>query len=173
VDVQKDLSGEAKVLASLTGKQREVLDLLIEHKTSKEIGRRLGISPHTVDQRIQFAKDKLGARTRNEAAAAYRRLREICEQTTYGNSGVAEPAPLADENRGARGSLPASSKQGRFRSRREEVPEADFLVGPEMFDGRHGTLLRLGAIFAIALCLVLVALGGVAMFTQLSQLMAS
>ena len=44
------------VLAGLTAKQREVLDLLIEHKTSMEIARRLGISPHTVDQRIQFAK---------------------------------------------------------------------------------------------------------------------
>ena len=36
-------------LAGLTAKQREVLDLLIEHKTSKEIARELGISPHTVD----------------------------------------------------------------------------------------------------------------------------
>src|SRR6478752_3465006 len=54
------------MLAGLTAKQREVLDLLIEHKTSKEIARELGISPHTVDQRIQFAKEKLGASSRSE-----------------------------------------------------------------------------------------------------------
>jgi len=79
---------------------------------------------------------------------------------------------MADERPGPQGSLPGSSSQRRFRSRRRDGPEADFQVGPEPFDGRHGTLLRLGAIFAIALFLVLVALGGVAIFTQLSQLMA-
>ncbi len=76
------------VLAGLTAKQRQVLDLLIEHKTSKEIARQLGISPHTVDQRIQFAKEKLGAASRNEAAAAYRNLvalsgRVTCRRIPY------------------------------------------------------------------------------------------
>lgn len=42
-------SAGADLLDQLTAKQREVLDLLIEHKTSKEISRQLGISPHTVD----------------------------------------------------------------------------------------------------------------------------
>jgi hypothetical protein len=60
-----------------------VLDLLIEHKTSKEIARELGISPHTVDQRIQFAKEKLGANSRSEVAQLYRQLVEICGQLTY------------------------------------------------------------------------------------------
>lgn len=43
-------------LVELTAKQREVLDLLIQHMTSKEISRQLGISPHTVDQRIMLAR---------------------------------------------------------------------------------------------------------------------
>lgn len=34
-------------LDALTEKQREVLELLMEHKTSKEISRLIGISPHT------------------------------------------------------------------------------------------------------------------------------
>ena len=82
-------------LSGLTDKQREVLDLLIEHKTSKEIARLLGISPHTVDQRIFFAKEKLGAASRNEAAAAYRRLVDVSGRTTYENSRIAAPAATA------------------------------------------------------------------------------
>jgi DNA-binding CsgD family transcriptional regulator len=163
---------DGAALAGLTGRQRQVLDLLIEHKSSKDIGRLLGISPHTVDQRLRFAREKLGARTRSEAAVAYRRLLEACGETTYGYSRIAADRPMPDESSGPQGSLPGSSPFQRFRSRRRHEPEADYQVGPELFGGRHGTLLRLGAIFAIALFLVLVALGGVAMFMELSQAMA-
>src|SRR6188768_4307779 len=77
------------MLAGLTAKQREVLDLLIEHKTSKEIARALGISPHTVDQRIFFAREKLGVTSRGEVAVAYRRLVGVSGRTTYGKTGIA------------------------------------------------------------------------------------
>ena len=56
----------------LTEKQRACLDLLIEHKTSKEIARLLDISKHTVDQRLNLARDTLGAQDRNESAFIYR-----------------------------------------------------------------------------------------------------
>jgi hypothetical protein len=42
--------------------------LVAEHRSSKEIGRHLGISPHTVDQRIRFALKTLGVRDRIEAS---------------------------------------------------------------------------------------------------------
>ena len=159
-------------LGELTDKQREVLDLLIQHKTSKEIARRLSISPHTVDQRIQFAKEKLGANSRSEAAVTYRRLLETYGHVTYDESGIADADPMADQADGPQGPLPVSSLRQRFRSRPSHGPEADFQVVPELFDGRFGTLLRLGTIFAIALFLVLVVLGGLAMFAELSDLMA-
>lgn len=56
-NIQQQVLDSRTGLQGLTRKQRQVLDLLIEHKTSKEIARRLSISPHTVDQRTQFAKD--------------------------------------------------------------------------------------------------------------------
>src|SRR5690242_15958530 len=93
------LEGEI-ALVELTAKQREVMDLLIQHKTSKEIARRLSISPHTVDQRIQFAKEKLGANTRSEAAVAYRRLVETYGQLTYDESGIADPDETNDQEGG-------------------------------------------------------------------------
>jgi DNA-binding CsgD family transcriptional regulator len=139
-----------RLLAELTCKQRQVLDLLLEHKTSKEIARELGISPHTVDQRVQFAREKLGTRTRGEAAVAYRRLLETCGQLTYENSRIV-PHDAASE--GAAGA-------------------GDGLSLPRLFEGRHGTLMRLGAIVAIAVLLVLLVLAALALFEQLSQLLA-
>ena len=160
------------VIASLTAKQREVLDLLLEHKTSKEIARRLDISPYTVDQRINFAKDKLGARTRGEVAVAYRQLVESCGQSAYGNSGIGEPAIVGDGSDGAQFPLPESAPPEPVSPDGVPKPEADFSVVPELFDGRYGTLVRLGAIFLIAVMLVLVILGGLAIFTQLSTMLA-
>jgi len=165
------LEGEI-ALAELTAKQRQVMDLLIQHKTSKEIARRLNISPHTVDQRIQFAKEKLGAATRSEAAVTYRRLVETYGQMTYDESGIADPDEPVDEGGGPQGPLPVPSLRQRFRSRPLHGPEADFQVVPELFDGRYGTFIRLGAIFAIAVFLVVIVLGGLAIFNQLSELMA-
>lgn len=161
------------LLAELTAKQREVLDLLIEHKTSKEIARLLRISPHTVDQRIQLARDKLGARSRNEVAALYRRLVETYGQMTYGNSYLAFAGPAGDTDVGTQGPFPECSHRDGLRS--ASVPpgaEADYPVVPELFEGRYGTLVRLGAIIAIAVFLVFLVLGGLAIFSQLSELMA-
>jgi DNA-binding CsgD family transcriptional regulator len=172
VNIQHELLEPQAALGELTDKQRQVLDLLLEHKTSKEIARRLRISPHTVDQRIQFAKDKLGARTRSEAAVLYRRLLETCEQLTYEPLGIADAPLPGDQRTGPQGPLPVASLRQRFRSRPEDGPEADFRVVPELFDGRYGTLVRTGAIFSIALFLVLIVLGGLAMFQELSRLFA-
>jgi len=162
------------MLAGLTAKQREVLDLLIEHKTSKEIARELGISPHTVDQRIQFAKEKLGAGSRSEVALLYRRLVEICGQLTYENSGIAVSPEVADGGPGTQaGPLSALRRRERTWSDQPRETEADYPVVPELFEGRYGTLIRLGAIIAIAVFLVILVLGGLAIFSQLSEMMAA
>jgi len=55
-------------VARLSSGQIEVLLLVDLHHSSKEIAARLGISPHTVDQRIRGALDKLGVDRRGEAA---------------------------------------------------------------------------------------------------------
>jgi DNA-binding CsgD family transcriptional regulator len=162
------------MLAGLTAKQREVLDLLIQHKTSKEIARDLGISPHTVDQRIQFAKEKLGATSRSEVALLYRRLVEICGQLTYENSGIADLPEAAESGPGTQaGPLSALRLRERTYPDQPRETERDYPVVPELFEGRYGTLIRLGAIIAIAMFLVLLVLGGLAMFSQLSEIMAA
>jgi DNA-binding CsgD family transcriptional regulator len=167
---QRDLRGP-RSLASLTEKQREVLDLLLEHKTSKQIARQLRISPHTVDQRIQFAKYKLGARTRSEAAVAYRRLLETCERMTYENLGLAPERSDEDDTGEANASIEELSPPNWTGSDSGREVAADYQVGQGMFDGRHGTLVRLGAIIAIAVLIVLLVSGALATLVQLSQLM--
>ena len=59
---------ESETPASLSGRQIEVLKLVATGKTSKQIGRELGISPSTVDNHIRAAADRLGATSRQEAA---------------------------------------------------------------------------------------------------------
>jgi len=161
-------------LGGLTEKQREVLDLLIEHKTSKEIGRLLGISPHTVDQRIFFAKEKLGAASRNEAAVAYRRLVGISGRTTYEDSHIARSGRTGEGVSGLlAGQVLAFTRPELSKPEGPVLAELDFRVVPEWFDGRYGTLVRMSAIIVIAVCLVILVLGGLAIFSQLSEMMAS
>ena len=55
-------------VARLSQGQIECLLLVDRHHNSKEIAALLGISPHTVDQRIRGALEKLGVERRGEAA---------------------------------------------------------------------------------------------------------
>ena len=58
----------AERIARLTPGQRLCLSLVAKHLSSKEIAKRLGISPHTVDQRIRLALRTLKVSNRKEAA---------------------------------------------------------------------------------------------------------
>ena len=158
----------------LTAKQREVLDLLIEHKTSKEIARLLGISPHTVDQRIFFAREKLGVSSRGEVAVAYRRLVGVSGRPTYQNSGIAVSAPTPQRTPGSlAGQMLGLRSPELARPDGTALAELDYRVVPELFDGRYGTLIRLSAIIASAVCLIIIVLGGLAIFSQLSEMLAT
>lgn len=55
-------------VAKLTEAQRDCLRRVLRHQTSKDIARDLGVSPHTVDQRLRVAARTLGVATRVEAA---------------------------------------------------------------------------------------------------------
>jgi DNA-binding CsgD family transcriptional regulator len=55
----------------LTDGQKECLRLVDQLFTSKEIARKLGISPFTVDQRLDTARIKLNAANRKEAAKIF------------------------------------------------------------------------------------------------------
>jgi DNA-binding CsgD family transcriptional regulator len=61
----------APALPELTEGQKACLRLVDDHHTSKEIARKLGISPFTVDQRLDAARRKLKAASRKDAAKLF------------------------------------------------------------------------------------------------------
>jgi RNA polymerase sigma factor (sigma-70 family) len=63
----------ARALASLTAREREVLDLVIQGHHNREVGERLGISPRTVEVHKARLMTKLGARTLSDLMRITRR----------------------------------------------------------------------------------------------------
>lgn len=59
-------------LPQLTKKQREVLALVADNRTSKEIAGLLGVSESAVNQRIEIVRARLGGLPRGELARLYR-----------------------------------------------------------------------------------------------------
>ena len=165
-------------LGELTLKQRAVLDLLVAHKTSKEIARILGISPHTVDQRIAAARRKFGVETRNELAGVYAEisgrlsLPPVYEKPVYQSSQVSNVAQSKQSNRGsdANEDLVASDPESRFLESVEGEP-IRYRVVPEIFEGPQGYFWRFAAIVALALLMSITVLIGFAIFDQLSRLL--
>lgn len=149
------------------------MDLLIQRKTSKEIARELRISPHTVDQRIALAKEKLGAKTRNEAAVVYQRLSGICQQSIYEAPHIAPDDASAhsgsqvDDPMDGNPNEPLSNEIDRGD---EEI--SDYRVGPELLHGPNGTFWRVALVVAFAFAILLLGLIGIAVFSALSDLMS-
>ncbi|WP_339826754.1 helix-turn-helix transcriptional regulator [uncultured Parasphingorhabdus sp.] len=59
------------VTERLNDGQRDCLRLVLAHHNSKEIARKLGVSPHTVDQRLRTAIRILEVQSRFEAARKF------------------------------------------------------------------------------------------------------
>jgi DNA-binding CsgD family transcriptional regulator len=64
-----DPADAAELASTLTPREREVLALLVEGASNKEIARALALSVHTVKFHIASLTEKLGARSRVEAVA--------------------------------------------------------------------------------------------------------
>ena len=170
-------SPPSRTLRRLTAKQRAVLDLLILHKTSKEIARDLEISHYTVDQRITAARKKLGVTSRNELAVAYRKIRDasqkLSHKAAYQSPHVELPAGHRDEVSGASGNLDRSPDDpGSINSESGVLTEINFRVAPEIIEGRYGVYFRLAAMGLLTIMMLVIALGGLAAFGQLSDLMS-
>jgi len=144
-----------RLLAGLTAKQIEVLDLLLQHQTTKEMARNLDLAPSTVDQRIGAVREKWETIDRKATA---RRYAEILAAIEEGQGAppiardTAEPDDIADA--GANWSAP--------KGRRLEI---------ERLDRHLGNLGRVAliAFIAVAIAMLLATTLGVA--NALEQLM--
>ena len=157
----------------LTDKQIAVLDLLVQHRTSKEIARELGISPHTVEQRLNGAKHKLGVTRRGDLANAWLRAKALCEKPVYEEIRITPNAlPLSEQAQpGERTDLIVPAPAQASLPAAETASQPVNLV-PAVLTGRNGALMRITAVFAIAAGMTMVCIGGLAVLEQLSRLVA-
>ena len=92
-------------LARLSDGQRACLVFVDQHLSSKEIALKLGISPHTVDQRVRQALQILGVERRGEAArmvaAALRANRNPAYQRLIHQPPYIDEAPAPGHQDGA------------------------------------------------------------------------
>ena len=63
----------ADAIRSLTVREQEVLALVADGRTNRDIGLALFIEPRTVEKHVEHIRAKLGARSRTEAAAKWAR----------------------------------------------------------------------------------------------------
>ncbi len=108
---------------TLSDGQQDCLRLVLAHLNSKEIGRELGISPHTVDQRLRRSMRVLGANTRFEAA---RKFAELEGSSTY--------QPLIYQSSDVE-SLNESARLGLSTSQEKEVQDQLISQHPNFEDG--------------------------------------
>lgn len=71
---------KTNIIGELSPKQIEVLDLILDRRTNKEIAVLLNISASAVEQRLQSARRKLGAVGRADLARAYEAALKACQK---------------------------------------------------------------------------------------------
>lgn len=106
-------------VTQLTQPQIDVLTRVAQFKSSKQIARELGISHHTVDQRIRSVIEKMGVETRADAARAFIEARDnkdlahdgICGTLAYQMPELDIPLFLADQKLSSGEWNPADDRQ--------------------------------------------------------------
>lgn len=87
----------AERIAKLSEGQLDCLRLVDHHLSSKEIAVELGISPHTVDQRIRQALQILGVDRRTQAARLVSQYSEPYQRLIHQPPYIEAPAAPGDE----------------------------------------------------------------------------
>ncbi|TCM17916.1 regulatory LuxR family protein [Novosphingobium sp. PhB165] len=168
-----DIAQARAMLDSLTGKQVEVLDRLVLHRTTKEIARELTIAPNTVDQRITAVRDKWGTINRKDTARLYGRLVELCGKPPYEFSRVDDGDEQADETDQ---DLPVDPvfvlSDARPLTRHPDWTgmQPSGLAGLEAFDARFGRAGRLAAVIVLALMMALTLAAALSIAATLGRL---
>lgn len=150
---------QTATLDGLTDKQKEVLSLVAEGMTSKEIARKLGISESAVNQRIEVIRQRLGGLPRSQIARLYRRMSTVLITVPPSNPVTGKSIHLIPDDLDGQHSEPEGSEVS------TTLSQASNVVGSQPFvevrknlssalDGPSGRWIR----FAIACgCLFLIA----------------
>jgi len=162
--------------ARLTPKQHEVLRLVAENRTSKEIAWDLGISESAVNQRIEGVRSRTGSPPRAELARTYRlylyELQAACSPLPDKNFQLSDGADTAastgqDERLDQFGLADALT----FNVAAPWQAERRLRIVPEVLDGANAGLSRTAAMVAIALGMLLLAMVGLGVVRALSDML--
>lgn len=150
----------------LTAKQKAALDLLANHRTSKEIAHTLGVSETSVNRRIEVVKLRLGGITRQELARRYNlwlaakrsagtetpeNSQSSCVETTGDILQLAEsPEPEERPDRDSVASETAFEDPVAMSIEAPWKERSEPRIVPRVLDGDNATLTR-GATIAILL----------------------
>ncbi|WP_296680932.1 helix-turn-helix transcriptional regulator [Novosphingobium sp.] len=105
-----DVVEQTSALDGLTDKQKEVLALVADGMTSKEIARKLYISESAVNQRIEVVRQRLGGMPRTHIARLYRRMNTVVLTVPSSNSVTGNSIQLMSEGYDGQLSEPKGSQ---------------------------------------------------------------
>lgn len=157
-------------MKELTAKQEEAINYVSLGLETKDIALKLGVSPATIDQRVEGARRKLGGRNRKEAARLYIASKNMSQRPIYAPLDVAESIALT-----------ASSSAPRDKLRFEDAIFDDRALWdrnglwrrPHIAPKDLGKASRLLVILAMAVFLLLIAGEGVQFAKTLGLLFQS
>lgn len=162
-------------LDDLTPKQRECLEQVLLHRTSKQIAIGLGISPYTVDQRLDSARRKLGVATRADAAQAYARLKAgVAQDQAIPERLVYQSQPLVTslDTVPQAAQINLSEQDGRSSAAlRDQPPLPDKVYLGERVGNPQTVVGRLVEILRLAVLIMLAGLVGIAVAKGVSALL--
>ncbi len=152
-----DLLKQTAMLDGLTGKQREVLMLVAEGMTSKEIARKISISESAVNQRIEVIRQRLGGMSRASIARLYRDTNALIFTIPTSNSLTGNAIQLQAEEELAQHLSPEGAEI--FNAPGDEADgELQPSTFPSALRGQTGRRWRHAAVVTIAVGMVSLAL---------------
>jgi DNA-binding CsgD family transcriptional regulator len=168
-----DMEIETK-LTGLSEGQKAALALVAQYKSSKQIARTLGISPHTVDQRMKRVQAILGVSSRFEAARLFTAsIAPTSEQpgTTWGDL-IYHPSDIPNDASSTETELSAAEGNQAADSavtlHQAQAAYADGFVGWKNNRPWYSVLLEAGQANEMTLLARGVCIGGIALFAVLS-----
>jgi DNA-binding CsgD family transcriptional regulator len=144
-----DILEQTALLDALTHKQREVIALVSEGMTSKEIARKLGISESAVNQRIEVTRQRLGGMSRAQIARIYRQTSTLVITIPTSNSLTGKSIQLQREAELEQQSSPEGAE-----ALSASASDGNGVLQPSTFSPRimvpHSTAMRLAVVVAVA-----------------------
>ena len=128
-------------LSRLTDGQKACLRMVYRHMSSKDIARALGISPHTVDQRLRIAMHMLGVCSRIEAARILAQDENKAYQSTLYQPPYIVPGPVEPETE----ALAPGGPEGQADGRLFRQAQALYSAGPDADSRLRWPLRKRGA----------------------------